>query len=201
MATILALAVALICQLKFDSLLVGAMIGFIILSSAGIFRWREQDDVFTEGLRMMAQIAVIITIASGYAGVLTATGEIEPLVQASANIIGDNLHLGAAVMLIVGLFITIGFGDSFASVPILAPIYIPLAITLGFSPLAAVALLGASAALGDAGSPASTITLGATAGLNADRQHDHITDSVIPTFSHANFGMVIMAWLAAVYLL
>ena len=90
------------------------------------------NDVFTEGLRMMAQIAVIITIASGYAGVLTATGEIEPLVQASANIIGDNLHLGAAVMLIVGLFITIGFGDSFASVPILAPIYIPLAITLDF---------------------------------------------------------------------
>lgn len=199
-STLIALAVALICQLKFDSLLVGAMIGFIILSFSGIFRWREQDDVFTEGLRMMAQIAVIITIASGFSGVLSATDEIAPLVSATADIVSGNMALGAALMLIVGLFITIGFGDSFASVPILAPIYIPLAITLGFSPLATIALLGSAAALGDAGSPASTITLGATAGLNADGQHNHIKDSVLPTFSHANFGMLLFAWASAMVL-
>lgn len=195
--TLGALAVALVFQLKFDSLLLGAMVGFLILGVSGIFRWQEQDDVFTDGLRMMAQIAVIITVASGFAGVLTATGEIEPLVAASAELIGGNMALGAAVMLVVGLFITIGFGDSFASVPILAPIYLPLALTLGFDPLAAMALLGASAALGDAGSPASTITLGATAGLNADGQHDHIRDSVIPTFLHCNIGMLVFAWIAA----
>jgi predicted histidine transporter YuiF (NhaC family) len=200
LATVAALAVALICQLQFDSLLVGAMIGFVILAAAGIFRWRAQDDVFTEGMRMMAQIAVIITIASGFAGVLDATGEIAPLVQASAELIGDNKAIGALIMLLVGLFITIGFGDSFASVPILAPIYIPLALALGFSPMATIALLGASAALGDAGSPASTITLGATSGLNADGQHDHVKDSVIPTFIHANFGMVVFAWIAAMIL-
>ncbi|MGB7392319.1 Na+/H+ antiporter family protein, partial [Marinomonas sp.] len=198
--TLIAIAATLAIQILFDSLLVGAMIGFMILSLSGIFRWDQQDDVFTEGMRMMVQIAVIITIASGFAGVLDATGEIKPLVQASAEIIGDNKALAAAIMLIVGLFITIGFGDSFASVPILAPIYIPLALTLGFSPMAAVALLGASAALGDAGSPASTITLGATSGLNADGQHDHVRDSVIPTFMHANFGMVIFAWIAAMVL-
>ncbi len=191
---------ALVFQLKFDSLLLGAMVGFLILGVSGIFRWQEQDDVFTDGLRMMAQIAVIITVASGFAGVLTATGEIEPLVAASAELIGGNMALGAAVMLVVGLFITIGFGDSFASVPILAPIYLPLALTLGFDPLAAMALLGASAALGDAGSPASTITLGATAGLNADGQHDHIRDSVIPTFLHCNIGMLVFAWIAAMVL-
>ncbi len=200
LATVAALAVALICQLQFDSLLVGAMIGFVILAAAGIFRWRAQDDVFTEGMRMMAQIAVIITIASGFAGVLDATGEIAPLVQASAELIGDNKAIGALIMLLVGLFITIGFGDSFASVPILAPIYIPLALALGFSPMATIALLGASAALGDAGSPASTITLGATSGLNADGQHDHVKDSVIPTFIHANFGTVLFAWVAAMVL-
>lgn len=200
LSTLVALAVALICQLKFDSLLVGAMIGFIILSFTGIFRWREQDDVFTEGLRMMAQIAVIITIASGFSGVLNATGEISPLVAATADMIGGNMALGAALMLLVGLFITIGFGDSFASVPILASIYVPLALTLGFSPMATIALLGAAAALGDAGSPASTITLGATAGLNADGQHDHIKDSVLPTFSHANFGMLVFAWAASMLL-
>ncbi|WP_136685339.1 Na+/H+ antiporter family protein [Falsirhodobacter xinxiangensis] len=199
-ATVVALIAALVCQLQFDSLLIGAMVGFVILSFAGIFRWRDQDDVFTEGLRMMAQVAVIITIASGYAGVLSATGEVQPLVGASAEFIGNNKALGAAIMLLVGLFITIGFGDSFASVPILAPIYVPLALTLGFSPLATVALLGAAAALGDAGSPASTITLGATSGLNADGQHDHIKDSVIPTFFHANIGMVLFAWVAALIL-
>ncbi|WP_048814229.1 Na+/H+ antiporter NhaC family protein [Marinomonas sp.] len=198
--TLIAISVTLVFQITFDSLLVGAMIGFMILSISGIFRWNQQDDVFTEGMRMMVQIAVIITIASGFAGVLEATGEIKPLVQASAEMIGDHKALAAAIMLIVGLFITIGFGDSFASVPILAPIYIPLALTLGFSPMAAVALLGASAALGDAGSPASTITLGATSGLNADGQHDHVRDSVIPTFMHANFGMIIFAWIAAMIL-
>ncbi|CAN0089953.1 unnamed protein product [Ectocarpus sp. 12 AP-2014] len=200
MFTLAALAAALICQIKFDSLLVGAMVGFIILSLTGIFHWREQDDVFTEGLRMMAHIAVIITIASGFSGVLNATGEIASLVSATADMIGGNMALGAALMLIVGLFITIGFGDSFASVPILASIYVPLALTLGFSPMATVALLGAAAALGDAGSPASTITLGATAGLNADGQHDHIKDSVLPTFSHANVGLLIFAWAAAMLL-
>lgn len=198
--TLLAVAAALTIQILFDSLLIGALIGFMILTISGIFRWNEQDDVFTEGMRMMVQIAVIITIASGFAGVLEATGEIKPLVDASADFIGDNKALAAAIMLIVGLFITIGFGDSFASVPILAPIYIPLALTLGFSPMAAIALLGASAALGDAGSPASTITLGATSGLNADGQHDHVRDSVIPTFMHANFGMIILAWVAAMIL-
>lgn len=200
LVTLAALTVALIFQLKFDSLLLGAMSGFLILGVSGIFRWQEQDDVFTDGLRMMAQIAVIITIASGFAGVLSATGEIDALVAFSAEMIGDNMALGAAVMLIVGLFITIGFGDSFASVPILAPIYVPLALTLGFDPLAVIALLGASAALGDAGSPASTITLGATAGLNADGQHDHIRDSVIPTFLHCNLGMLVFAWIAAMVL-
>ncbi|WP_084621658.1 Na+/H+ antiporter family protein [Vibrio ezurae] len=200
MFVIAAVAVALICQIEFDSLLLGAMIGFVLLSFSGIFTWQQQDDVFTEGMRMMVQIAVIITIASGFAGVLNATGEIPSLVEATKALIGDNKAVGALLMLLVGLFITIGFGDSFASVPILAPIYVPLALSLGFSPAATIALLGASAALGDAGSPASTISLGVTSGLNADGQHDHIRDSVIPTFCHANFGMVLFAWIAALVL-
>lgn len=198
--TVVALAAALAFQIVFDSLLLGAMVGFLILSVSGIFRWQEQDDVFTSGLRMMAQIAVIITIASGFAGVLRATGEIDPLIKTSAELIGNNMVLGAFVMLLVGLFITIGFGDSFASVPILAPIYVPLAVALGFEPLAVMSLLGAAAALGDAGSPASTISLGVTAGLDADGQHDHIRDTVIPTFLHCNIGMLLFAWGAAMIL-
>lgn len=199
--TALAVIAVLLFQIYFDSLFIGAMIGFMILGFSGIYRWQAQDDVFTQGVRLMAEIAVIITIASSFGALLTATGDIDPLVASATQFFGDNKLFGAAVMLVVGLFITIGFGDSFASVPILAPIYIPLAFALGFSPLAALAMLGAAAALGDAGSPASTITLGATAGLNADGQHDHIKDSVIPTFFHANIGMLLFTWVAVVWLL
>ncbi|WP_182354753.1 Na+/H+ antiporter family protein [Flaviflexus huanghaiensis] len=198
--TILGLAAALFFQIAFDSLLVGAMVGFILLSIGGIFRWNDQDDVFTSGMLMMAQIAVIITVASGFAGLLAQTGDIEPLIAATADFVGGNLAFGGFLMLFIGLFITIGFGDSFASVPILAPIYIPLALELGFSPLATICLLGAAAALGDAGSPASTISLGVTSGLNADGRHDHIRDSVIPTFLHCNIGMLLFAWVASLIL-
>ena len=199
--TALAVIVVLLFQMYADSLFIGAMIGFMILGFSGIYCWRAQDDVFTQGVRLMAEIAVIITIASSFGAVLTATGDIDPLVASAAQMLGDNKLFGAVMMLVVGLFITIGFGDSFASVPILAPIYIPLCVALGFSPLATLAMLGASAALGDAGSPASTLTLGATAGLNADGQHDHIKDSVIPTFFHANIGMLLFTLIAVVWLL
>lgn len=199
--TALAVIVVVLFQVYFDSLFIGAMIGFMILGFSGIYKWQAQDDVFTQGVRLMAEIAVIITIASSFGALLTATGDIDSLVVSATQFLGDNKLFGAAMMLVVGLFITIGFGDSFASVPILAPIYIPLAVALGFSPLATLALLGASAALGDAGSPASTLTLGATAGLNADGQHDHIKDSVIPTFIHANVGMLLFTWVAVVWLL
>ncbi|WP_077138370.1 Na+/H+ antiporter family protein [Flaviflexus massiliensis] len=198
--TAAALAAVLYFQIAFDSLLLGAMVGFILLSIGGIFRWKEQDDVFTQGLLMMATIGVIITVASGFAGLLAETGDIEPLISATADFVGGNKVFGSFLMLAIGLFITIGFGDSFASVPILAPIYIPLALELGFSPLATICLLGAAAALGDAGSPASTISLGVTAGLNADGRHDHIKDSVIPTFLHCNIGMLLFAWIAALML-
>lgn len=198
--TLVAIVATVLCQVLFDSLFLGALLGFVILGFSGIYRWQAQDDVFTHGVRLMAEIAIIITIASGFAGVLNATGEIDSLVASAKDLFGDNKMLGIFVMLAIGLFITIGFGDSFASVPILAPVYIPLSLALGLSPLATMAMLGAAAALGDAGSPASTISLGATAGLNADGQHDHVKDSVIPAFLHANIGMLLFAFVAILYL-
>ncbi len=198
--TLIAIIVTILCQILFDSLFLGAILGFMILGFSGIYRWQAQDDVFTHGVRLMAEIAVIITIASGFAAVLNATGQIDSLVASATQLFGDNKVLGVFLMLVTGLFITIGFGDSFASVPILAPIYIPLSLALGLSPLATMAMLGAAAALGDAGSPASTISLGATAGLNADGQHDHVKDSVIPAFLHANIGMLLFAFIAILYL-
>ena len=124
----------------------------------------------------------------------------ETLVDASAALFGSNKAMGALAMLIVGLVVTMGIGSSFSTLPIIATIYVPLCLALGFSPAATVAIVGAAGALGDAGSPASDSTLGPTAGLNADGQHDHIRDSVIPTFLHYNLPLIVSGWVAAMVL-
>jgi predicted histidine transporter YuiF (NhaC family) len=66
--------------------------------------------------------------------------------------------------------------------------------------MATAALVGTAGALGDAGSPASDSTLGPTSGLNADGQHDHIWDSVVPTFIHFNLPLLAFGWIAAMVL-
>ena len=75
-----------------------------------------------------------------------------------------------------------------------------LCMELNFSVMATAALVGTAGALGDAGSPASDSTLGPTSGLNADGQHDHIWDSVVPTFIHFNIPLLIAGWVAAMVL-
>ena len=195
-----AIIAALGIQLYTGSMVLGGLMGFALLSLGGIFKWREADDLFTSGMRMMALIGFIMISASGFAAVMNATGQIETLVASSVEVIGDNRGLAALLMLLVGLFITLGIGSSFSTIPIIAAIFVPLAVQFGFSPLATVALVGTAAALGDAGSPASDSTLGPTSGLNVDRQHDHIWDSVVPTFLHYNIPLIAFGWLAAMTL-
>lgn len=196
----LSLVLALAVQLWTGSMVFGGLIGFAVISSSGVIRWGEQDDVFTQGMRLMALVGFIMIAAAGFAAVMKATGEISALVSGSVELIGDNRGLAALVMLLVGLFITMGIGSSFSTVPIIAAIYVPLALSFGFSPLAVIALVGTAAALGDAGSPASDSTLGPTAGLNADGQHDHIWDTVVPTFLHFNLPLIAFGWAAAMLL-
>ncbi len=198
--SLVAIVAALGIQLYSGSMILGGLVGFALLSLGGVFKWREADDLFTSGMRMMALIGFIMISASGFAAVMNATGEIDTLVASAFDVIGDNRGLAALSMLLVGLFITLGIGSSFSTIPIIAAIYVPLAVQFGFSPLATVALVGTAAALGDAGSPASDSTLGPTSGLNADRQHDHIWDSVVPTFLHYNIPLIAFGWLAAMTL-
>lgn len=47
---------------------------------------------------------------------------------------------------------------------------------------------------------AAGCSLGPTIGLGADGQHDHIRDSVIPTFLHFNIPLLIVGWVAAMIL-
>ncbi|HDZ46926.1 hypothetical protein LCGC14_0119640 [marine sediment metagenome] len=195
-----AIVAALGLQLYSGSMILGGLVGIGLLSLGGIFKWREADDLFTSGMRMMALIGFIMISAAGFAEVMKTTGEIDALVSGAFAIFGDNRGLAALVMLLVGLFITLGIGSSFSTIPIIAAIFVPLAVQFGFSPMATVVLVGTAAALGDAGSPASDSTLGPTSGLNVDRQHDHMWDSVVPTFLHYNIPLVGFGWLAAMML-
>ncbi|GAA5013565.1 Na+/H+ antiporter NhaC family protein [Acinetobacter puyangensis] len=197
---ILAIVLTLAAQLYSGSMILGGLVGFAILSTAGIFKWQQADDVFVQGMRMMALVGFIMISAAGFASVMTHTGDINQLVNGVVHLIGDNHALAAFLMLFIGLFVTIGIGSSFSSVPVLAVIYVPLCVQFGFSPLATVALIGTAAALGDAGSPASDSTLGPTAGLGVDGQHDHIWDTVVPTFIHFNIPLLIFGWIAAMIL-
>ncbi|MGL5708432.1 MAG: Na+/H+ antiporter family protein [Aeromonas sp.] len=197
---LLAIGVALGLQLMTNSIVLGALAGFVIFTCGGVIKFRESQDAFTQGVRMMSLIGFIMISAAGFAAVMKATHGVDSLVQVVASGIGQNKGIAAFLMLLVGLLITMGIGSSFSTVPIIATIYVPLCLQLGFSPMAIIALVGTAGALGDAGSPASDSTLGPTSGLNADGQHDHIWDSVVPTFIHYNIPLVIFGWIAAMVL-
>lgn len=197
---VIAILVTLGVQLYSDSMILAGLVGVAILSCAGIFKWKEADDVIITGMRMMALVGFIMIAAQGFASVIEATKQVPTLVEASVQWIGDSQGLAAFWMLLIGLLITLGIGSSFSTVPILAIIYVPLCLQFGFSPAATIALIGTAAALGDAGSPASDSTLGPTSGLNMDGQHDHMKDSVVPTFIHFNIPLMIFGWIAAMVL-
>ncbi len=196
---VVSILLALGLQLYTNSIILGSLAGFVIFIVAGVIKANQTQDFFTKGLKMMGMIGFIMIAANGFASVMNATGGVETLVSSVVDIIGDNKSLAALLMLIVGLFITMGIGSSFSTIPIIATIYAPLCIQLEFSIMATICLIGTAAALGDAGSPASDSTLGPTSGLNVDGQHDHIWDSVVPTFIHYNIPLVIFGWFAAVY--
>lgn len=200
LVAVLAIICVLVIQLHTDSMIIGALFGFIIFVLGGVIGVRETQDVFTKGIHMMAMIGFIMISAAGFAAVMKASGGVDSLVLSLTNNIGDNKSLAALLMLIVGLLVTMGIGSSFSTVPILAAIYVPLSIQFGFSPMATIALVGTAGALGDAGSPVSDSTLGPTSGLNVDGKHDHIWDSVVPTFIHFNIPLIIFGWIAAMTL-
>ena len=183
-----------------SGMIVGALVGFMIFVLSGTIKWREADGLFSDGIRMMALVGFIMITAQGFAEVLIRSGQIEGLVRHSAEIFAGSKGAAAFVMLVVGLIITMGIGSSFSTIPVIAAIYVPLCMDMGFSPLATVAIVGTSGALGDAGSPASDSTLGPTSGLGVDGQHDHIWDTVVPTFLHYNLPLLAAGWIAAMIL-
>jgi predicted histidine transporter YuiF (NhaC family) len=200
LVAVVGIIAALTVQLQTDSMIIGALTGFIVFTLGGVIAWKETHDVFTKGVHMMAMIGFIMIAAAGFAAVMKQTGGVETLVASLSHSIGHNKPLAALFMLVVGLLVTMGIGSSFSTIPIIATIYVPLSAAFGFSPMATIALVGTAAALGDAGSPASDSTLGPTSGLNADGQHEHIWETVVPTFIHYNIPLIIFGWIAAMIL-
>lgn len=197
---LLAVIVAFAVQLYTGSLILGALFGFGVFMATGVVKWKEADNVFDQGIKLMAMIGFVMITAQGFAEVMKATDQIKPLVDASSQLFAGSKPIAAFVMLFIGLVVTMGIGSSFSTIPIIAAIYVPLCITMGFSPLATLAIIGTAGALGDAGSPASDSTLGPTSGLSVDGQHDHIRDTVIPTFLHYNLPLLAFGWIAAMVL-
>ena len=68
--------------------------------------------------------------------------QIENLVTSSTAMFAGSKAIAAFVMLAVGLLVTMGIGSSFSTLPIISAIYVPLCISMGFSPAATVAIRG-----------------------------------------------------------
>ncbi len=197
--TFIGIIVAFAIQLATDSMPLAAFLALaIILLGRGI-KFKETDSLMDDSVKMMAFIAFVMLVASGFGEVLQKVHAIEGLVNAITSVIQGKL-LGAFLMLVVGLFITMGIGTSFGTIPIIAVFYVPLCAKLGFSIESTILLIGIAAALGDAGSPASDSTMGPTCGLNADNQHNHIYDTCVPTFLVYNIPLIVFGVLGALLL-
>lgn len=131
------------------------MCGLLVMIVTGSIKWKDMDEIINGGVAMMGFIAFVMLIAAGYANVLRETHSVESLVAATIAI--NTKFSGAFLMLVIGLLITMGIGTSFGTIPVVASIYIPMGYQLGFSTRPSFLLIGIAAALGDAGSPASTL--------------------------------------------
>ncbi len=198
--TVIAGIVALAIQLWTGSLPLGALVALLLMIITQAIKWPDIQEILDGGVQMMGYIAFVMLVAAGFAAVINATGAVGTLVDATTASLGGSKLVGATVMIVVGLLVTMGIGTSFGTVPIVAALYVPMGQSLGFSPGAIILLISVAAALGDAGSPASDTTLGPTSGLNADGQHDHIWDTCVPQFICYDIPLMIAGIAGAVIL-
>ncbi|HDC2860403.1 TPA: Na+/H+ antiporter family protein [Staphylococcus aureus] len=198
--TIVAILATFLVQTFTDSMIFGALAGVLVFFISRAYNWYELDAKFVEGIKIMAYIGVVILTANGFAGVMNATDDIDELVKTLTSITGDNKLFSIIMMYVIGLIVTLGIGSSFATIPIIASLFIPFGASIGLDTMALIALIGTASALGDSGSPASDSTLGPTAGLNVDGQHDHIRDTCVPNFLFYNIPLMIFGTIAAMVL-
>ncbi len=198
--SLIAIVGVLFGQLYWDSMPLGALIGLVIMMLGGAIKLRDSNSNLSEGISIMGTVSFIMLIAGGFAAVVQATGAVDELVTNAMAILGGSRAALVFVLIIIGLIVTMGIGTSFGTIPIIALLYVPMCQQAGMSVPATVCLIACAAFLGDAGSPASDSTLGPTAGLNCDGQHDHIRDTCIPTFLFFNIPLVIAGFIGCMIL-
>ncbi|MDR0678893.1 MAG: TRAP transporter large permease subunit [Puniceicoccales bacterium] len=197
----LSLIVVLAVQLLTgNNMLAGIVAGILTLWITGTVRRNRMDMLSREGIRMMAPIATIMIIANGFSAVLRATGGVTSLSTILAAAVGGSRPLAAFLMLAVGTFTAVGIGSSFATIPIVAAVYVPLCTSLGFSPTATAAIVAFSAVPGDPASPVSDSNNAISSGLSADGQFDHLRDCVLPSILHCALPYFAGGWIASMVL-
>lgn len=184
--------ITVVVQLLTGSLPLGALVGLIFIVVTRVIAWKDIQKMLDGGINMMGFISFVMLIAAGYAHVVIESGAVDGLVSVATSVLGGSRLIASYVMILLGLLITLGIGTSFGTVPIISAIYVPIAMNLGYSPMATILLVTVAAVCGDAGSPASDTTLGPTSGLNADGQHDHIRDTCLPMFMSYGIPLIII---------
>ena len=153
--TVVAILATFLVQTFTDSMIFGALAGVLVFFISRVYKWTELDSQFVEGIKIMSFIGVVILSANGFAGVMNETGDIQHLVSNLTQVTSGHKLLSIIIMYVIGLIVTLGIGSSFATIPIIATLFIPLGASLGLDTMALIALVGTAAALGDSGSPAS----------------------------------------------
>ena len=184
--------ITVLVQIFTESLPLGALVGLIFIVVTRVIKWDEIQKMLDGGINMMGFIAFVMLIAAGYANVLIKTGSVDALVQYATSLLDGSKLVASYVMILLGLMITLGIGTSFGTVPIISAIYVPIAVSLGYSIPATILLVTIAAVCGDAGSPASDTTLGPTSGLSVDGQHDHIKDTCVPQFTFYGIPLILI---------
>lgn len=197
---LIGLVVTLVVQVYTLNLPFSGLLGLLTMIVLGGIEYKKIDNIFDDGVRLMGYIAFVILVAAGYGEVLKTTGDIDTLVSMVVPLMEGSHFQAIFIMLLIGLVITMGIGTSFGTIPIIATLFCPICLELGLSIAAIIFIVGVAGALGDSGSPASETTLGVSVGLKADKQHDHISDTCIPTFIFYNGPLLFLGSLIAVFL-
>ena len=123
-ASAVAIVATFATQLFTSSTIIGGLVGLTIFGVFGIFKLKESNDIFQQGLRLMAMIGFVMIAASGFANVINTTSGVKELVDALSTGAIQSKGVAAFLMLLVGLLITMGIGSSFSTVPIITSIYV-----------------------------------------------------------------------------
>src|SRR5690554_2252385 len=78
-----AVIVTFLVQIYTNSMVMGAMAGFLVFTVTGVVDWSKSEGVMADGIKIMASIGFIMIAAAGFAEVLEQTGHIELLVGSS----------------------------------------------------------------------------------------------------------------------